>query len=201
MYRFSGHKGFTLVELLIVIVVIGILAAMMMLSSTEAVESAKATRIISNLKQLQKAAIAWYLENCDKIIPATDGTKNGFKLNGKDEIHTYLNAHPDEITRYMSNSFATNNGLKGKNANNKNDYGEFYSKAGGYSVYMGNGNKRLYVMYRISEDDKKADNKGLREKLKARAKTSGLLHYDIGKEPVVYNGGNFVFMYVLRLDQ
>ena len=53
-------KGFTLVELLIVIVVIGILSAMMMLSSTEAVSSAKVARIISDLTNWKKAVLAWY---------------------------------------------------------------------------------------------------------------------------------------------
>ncbi len=46
----NKRRGFTLIELLIVIVVIGILAAMMMFSSTEAVSSAKASNIISNLR-------------------------------------------------------------------------------------------------------------------------------------------------------
>ena len=40
------RSGFTLVELLIVIVVIGVLSTMMMLSSTEAVSSAKANNIL-----------------------------------------------------------------------------------------------------------------------------------------------------------
>ena len=56
------RKGFTLVELLIVIVVIGILSAMMMLSSSEAVTSAKASNIASNLRNLKTAAHALYAD-------------------------------------------------------------------------------------------------------------------------------------------
>ena len=61
------RKGFTLVELLIVIVVIGILSAMMMLSSTEAVSSARAADIISDLRNLKTAALAWYADNLDFV--------------------------------------------------------------------------------------------------------------------------------------
>ena len=67
------HKGFTLVELLIVIVVIGILAAMMMFSSTEAVTSAKATKVISDLTVLKKAVISWYVDNYDKVVKQYNG--------------------------------------------------------------------------------------------------------------------------------
>lgn len=63
----NKRRGFTLIELLIVIVVIGILAAMMMFSSTEAVSSAKATKIISDLTVLKKAVISWYTDNYDRI--------------------------------------------------------------------------------------------------------------------------------------
>ena len=65
MKRETKRKGFTLVELLIVIVVIGILSAMMMLSSTEAVSSARASNIISNLRNLKTAALAWYIDSMD----------------------------------------------------------------------------------------------------------------------------------------
>lgn len=59
------REGFTLVELLIVIVVIGVLAAMMMLSSSEAVSSARASTIITNLRNLKTAALAMYNDNMD----------------------------------------------------------------------------------------------------------------------------------------
>ena len=51
------------------IVVIGVLAAMMMLSSSEAVSSAKATKILADFDALKKASISWYVNNLDKIDP------------------------------------------------------------------------------------------------------------------------------------
>ena len=63
--REMKRKGFTLVELLIVIVVIGVLSAMMMLSSTEAVSSAKASDIVSDLRNMKTAALAWYADHLD----------------------------------------------------------------------------------------------------------------------------------------
>ena len=91
------RKGFTLVELLIVIVVIGVLSAMMMLSSTEAVSSAKASNIISNLRNMKTAALAWYADNLDNASEfGTDdvsgdifkylgdtGNKAGYKFSKK----------------------------------------------------------------------------------------------------------------------
>ena len=103
-----------------------------------------------------------------------------------------MKEYPGEITKYMSTSFSLNEG---------SNYNDLYATKGGYSVYSGKNNTRLYVVYRISENDNKSDNKGLREKLKARAKSAGLLSYTQSHEPYTYDGGNFVFMYVLRLDQ
>jgi general secretion pathway protein G len=57
------RKGFTLVELLIVIVIIGILASAMMLSSGAATASAEATTVISELRSLRAAALMFYGDN------------------------------------------------------------------------------------------------------------------------------------------
>ena len=70
------RKGFTLVELLIVIVVIGILSAMMMISSSEAVSSAKATNIVANLRAMQIAALSYYEEHSDATSITEDDLKN-----------------------------------------------------------------------------------------------------------------------------
>ena len=85
------RKGFTLVELLIVIVVIGILSSMMMMSSTEATSSARASNIVSNLRNLKTAALAYYVDHLDAItanpnvsISGTSGTKS------HDAIFKYL---------------------------------------------------------------------------------------------------------------
>ena len=82
------RKGFTLVELLIVIVVIGILSAMMMLSSTEATTSAKATAIVSNLRNLKTAALAYYADNMDYFADPNKQTEG--LANKQDAIRKYL---------------------------------------------------------------------------------------------------------------
>lgn len=95
------HKGFTLVELLIVIVVIGILSAMMMLSSTEAVTSAEASNIVSNLRNLKTAALSLYTDELDYAdagcLVVGDVNSTTDKTNGSF----------DKVIKYMNNSEAS----------------------------------------------------------------------------------------------
>lgn len=58
-------KGFTLVELLIVVIIIGILAGMMMLSTGGATAKAEATKIVSDMRNMKAAAIMVYADGGD----------------------------------------------------------------------------------------------------------------------------------------
>lgn len=59
----ARHGGFTLVELLIVIIIIAILAGMLLLATGSATDSADATRIINDLRNLKGAAMMYYVDN------------------------------------------------------------------------------------------------------------------------------------------
>ena len=91
--RSMKRRGFTLVELLIVIVVIGVLSAMMMLSSTEAVSSARASNIVSNLRNLKTAALAWYADHLDTAEAANFNLGDETTVRG--QILKYLNNESD----------------------------------------------------------------------------------------------------------
>ena len=106
--RSIKRRGFTLVELLIVIVVIGVLSAMMMLSSTEAVTSARASNIVSNLRNLKTAALSLYASSLDQVKTTepkiahvtkylnsegvTDDYNIAFAMNGTNNTTDYDNA-------------------------------------------------------------------------------------------------------------
>ena len=106
--REMKRKGFTLVELLIVIVVIGVLSAMMMLSSTEAVSSARASDIVSDLRNLKTAALAYYADHLD----IAEGTAAGTLLASNDVKNA--------IFRYMNNETKTDYGFAaGETRNNE----------------------------------------------------------------------------------
>ena len=130
--------------------VIGVLATMMIISSTEAITTAQATRIIANLPHIRKAVIAWYLDNRYKIMYSTersDGKANDdvkFFFNGvrynsiQDALsgkahysQTYSGVNKSQVVTFT-------NYLEGLSAvNEKGDIRENvwdYLSSGGYGV-------------------------------------------------------------------
>ena len=120
----TRRSGFTLVELLIVIVVIGILSAMMMLSSTEAVTSAKASNIVSNLRNLKTAATAMFVDYQDYSL--TPGLYDGDSTQSTNSM--------DLVVQYMNNAADGNDDLKAYGIDKDNTGNWFVYYQGGASA-------------------------------------------------------------------
>ena len=73
--KFPKKRAFTLVEILIVVLIAGILVGMMLLSATNAADSAKAARIIADIKTMRSVAVLYKADHGDWplwiYVPAT----------------------------------------------------------------------------------------------------------------------------------
>ena len=63
MKRFKKTKGFTLVEIMIVVLIIGILLAIAVPNFIKARESSRGKTCVANLKQIESAKEQWAMEN------------------------------------------------------------------------------------------------------------------------------------------
>ena len=149
-----------------------------MLSSTEAVSSAKANNIISNLRNLKTAALAFYADNLANIDDSTYKDQSGKKYTGKKPTDSDAN-WMDKVVGYMSNGSSENNDLK--------NYGIKF-------VNGENDGKGWWVYY--SAVDTK-----VQTKLAGRASSVGLYGggsvNDIKKTTAFYSTGGYVGMWVV----
>lgn len=66
------RQGFTIVELLIVVAIISILAAVSIPSAGRALESSRSAKCLGNLRQIGVAANAYLADNDGKLVPALE---------------------------------------------------------------------------------------------------------------------------------
>jgi len=99
LQRKGARKGFTLVELLIVIIIIGILAGAMMLVAGTSRDAAEASKIISDLRNMKAAVLMWMADN-PTTITKTDWNGKHTDQATLDKLNKYLDrpliagAHP-----------------------------------------------------------------------------------------------------------
>jgi type IV pilus assembly protein PilA len=67
-----SNKGFTLVEIMIVVVIIGLLAAMAIPAFQKVRSASQDKTVLNNVRQLAAAADQYYLENGVSTVLATD---------------------------------------------------------------------------------------------------------------------------------
>jgi type IV pilus assembly protein PilA len=77
----KSSKGFTLVEIMIVVVIIGLLAAMAIPAFQKVRQSSQDKAVLNNARQLSAAADQYYLENGVSTVAVTDlvGSSNYVK--------------------------------------------------------------------------------------------------------------------------
>jgi prepilin-type N-terminal cleavage/methylation domain-containing protein len=86
MNRVRRSKGFTLVEIMIVVLIIGILMAIAVPNFIKARQGSRQKTVIANLKQLDSAKEQWAMET---------GKVAGAACVDADLIPTYLKNNPD----------------------------------------------------------------------------------------------------------
>ena len=95
------RKGFTLVELLIVISVIGILSSMITVSSSEATNSAKTTKITGDFRNISSAILMWYADNTQLADQQTTKTLTTLILNGQEADSANSTPAVDSAKKYL----------------------------------------------------------------------------------------------------
>lgn len=110
MNRIRKSKGFTLVEIMIVVLIIGILMAIAVPNFIKARSNSRLQTVIANLKQIDSAKEQWAMEN---------GAVSGAAVASGDLTPTYMKSWPDNTPvtgTYVPNAVGTNPSFLSKDA-------------------------------------------------------------------------------------
>lgn len=103
LQRKGARRGFTLVELLIVIIIIGILAGAMMLVAGTSRDAAEASKIISDLRSVKAAAVMLLTENPNVTSYSWDGSGDKTPTDLPDS----LSSDPTPLNKYLDKPLIT----------------------------------------------------------------------------------------------
>jgi len=82
----NNKKGFTLVEIMIVVVIIGLLAAMAIPAFKKVRDTSQTKAITNNLRQLASAADQYFLENGVTTVASTELVGTDKFIKAVDEV-------------------------------------------------------------------------------------------------------------------
>lgn len=178
------QKGYTLLEILTVILILTALIAAMMLSATELLASAGANNILNNLMTIKTAVYAYYREHTDEIHSKWAAKGTSYCIQSEN-LHDKLGIGKNYLD---SPKITLNDG----------SHSDYSITDGGYGVhdvqYSRKKDNKLvretwYVGYKFADNEAE-----VKAKLKAKAKSAGL-HFT-ERRPDELNGDGIVWMKV-----